>query len=409
MKKQAPFKFRTLTKCIVTVVLASMILSSCSASEDKSKPLNQSPRPDTASIAKAHNNFGLEILKVLNKEAEGENVVISPTSIALALSMVYNGADGKTKDEMRKVLAFEGLDIDEINKASLALIESYKDTGSDFTLDVANSVWVQDGFDVKKEFVDDVEKNYNAKFQNIDFENEKAKDTINSWVKANTNDKIKSIVNDTQDLKLFLANATYFKGSWTEEFNEKFTSNRDFTNSDGTKSKIPTMSKVSELSYKETQDYQAVNLGYGKKARTSMYIFLPKDHDKFMNNMSHDSFEEMTEGFKETQIDLKLPKFTSEYEADLIPPLRSLGMKEAFTSRANFEGIAKKLAISSVTHKTFLDVNEEGTEAAAITGIGMITTSVPDYPTMSVDRPFVIAMVDSETGEIIFTGSIKNL
>lgn len=409
MYKQNPLRTRSFTKWIAFFALTCLVFISCSTHDKKVNPSTPKLNADADVISKAHNGFGLEMLKILNQDEGDKNVVMSPTSIALALSMIYNGADGPTQDEMKKALAFEGLDLDKINKASLALSESLQDTGSDFTLKLANSIWVQDGFKVNKQFIDNVESNYKAKFQNIDFEDMKAKDTINSWVKENTNKKISSIVDDTGGLKLFIANATYFKGSWTEEFDEKDTQDLEFTNADGTKKEIPTMSKLAELSYKETDDYQAVNLGYGEKERTSMYVFLPKDQDLFIDNLSSSSFDKMTEGFDETQIDLQLPRFKTEYKADLIPSLKSLGIKQAFTGNANFDGIAKKLFVSSVVHKTYLDVNEEGTEAAAVTGGGATSSAAQYYPEMHVNRSFFIAIVDSETSEILFAGSIKQL
>lgn len=396
-----------------TFLIICLFLTSCYSDKKETKKSNppKKANPETlASISQAHNTFGFELFKALDTNTTDKNVVISPTSIALALSIVYNGADGETKAEMKKALALDNIDIDDLNKGTKELLSKLENKDKYIELGIANSLWIQSGLSVNQSFIDTANNYYDAQVEQVNFRSLKTKDTINSWVKEHTDNKIPSIVEETQGLALLIANATYFKGEWTEQFKKELTTDDEFTNYDNSKSIMPMMNKHAEFLYKENDSFQAIKLSYGKKKRISMYIFLPKDLNDFVNTMDADSWSELTKDFKKQEVALTIPRFTTQYQTDLTDSLKSLGMQQAFNpEKANFDGIAKDIAISKTHHKTFLEVNEKGTQAAASTDIGMSVTSVPEFIEMKVNKPFFFAIADSQTNSILFTGSIRKL
>ncbi|MDO8594337.1 MAG: serpin family protein [bacterium] len=365
-------------------------------------------------IPQAHNTFGFETIKLLAKDEGNNNIFISPSSIALALSMVYNGAGGTTKDAMQKALQFQGLDISTINQESLGLINLLKNPDPQVELSVANSLWARNGVEFKKEFLTTVASYFKAQIATLDFNAPSAADTINAWVSSNTKGKIPSIVASPipNDMVMYLINAVYFKGSWTKAFEKKLTENKTFTAAGGTAKKAPLMKKVGYLPYFETEEFQSVALSYGKNKRLSMYVFLPKDLTAFVQTLDEKKWTEWMNQYEEMSGTLFLPRFKMEYEKGLIPALTSLGMGVAFGNGADLSGMGKDLKISEVKHKTYVDVNEEGTEAAAVTSVGIGVTSVaPPVKTftMEVNHPFFFAIRDSQTGEVLFMGTVQHL
>lgn len=374
----------------------------------KSKYPTQNPKD----LPQSHNAFGFNLLKSLNSEDKDKNIFISPSSVSLALSMVYNGAEGETKDAMLKTLQFQNLDTSKINQESLGLINGLKNPDEKVELSIANSVWTRKGYDIKPSFLEIVKNNYNAEVSSLNFNSPDAAKTINEWVSKNTKGKIPEIVKSTSDQTMFLINATYFKGSWTTEFDKSSTDERDFTPAKGGKYQHPFMRQKDKMSYLENNDFQSVSLPYGENKRLSMYVFLPKDINSFVNSLDLATWNEYMEQYKETKGTVLLPRFKLEYDKELKPSLTNLGMGVAFKDGADFSGIAQSTFINKVIHKTYLDVNEEGTEAAAVTSIGAMSTSVGSYEEkefyMEVNRPFFIAIRDNQTQEILFTGIIQH-
>ena len=364
-------------------------------------------------IPQAHNTFGFNSIKILAKEEGNKNIFISPSSIALALSMVYNGANGETKSAMQKTLQFQNLDITTVNQESLGLINSLKNPDPKVELSVANSVWARNGIDFKKDFLNVVGSYFNAEISTLDFSSSNAANTINAWVSKNTKGKIPTIVSSPipESMLMYLISAVYFKGSWTTEFDKQLTEDRNFTTSDGVSQKHPLMQQHGDLPYFETEDFQSVSLPYGKNKRLSMYVFLPKNLNNFIQTLDENKWNDWMKQYKETEGTILLPRFKMEYEKGLIPLLTKLGMGVAFQDNADLTGIGNNLKISEVKHKTYVDVNEEGTEAAAVTNIGVGVTSVmPVQKTfyMEVNRPFFFVIRDNQTQEVLFMGTIQN-
>jgi serpin B len=364
-------------------------------------------------IQKAHNALGLNLMKSLAKSDTNKNIFISPSSIALALSMVYNGANSTTKTAMQQTLHLQGLDISTINKESLGLMSALQNPGSGIELTVANSIWAKKGFEFNPNFIGTIESYYKAQSSTIDFADPASVTAINSWASKNTKGKIPTIIDKIPaDMVMYLINAVYFKGSWTLAFEKKLTEDRLFYSAGNKTKNVPMMHKSGSLPYFENAEVQSVKLTYGKDAKVSMYVFLPKDLNSFVSGLTPTKWAEYMRSYQNKPGDLFLPRFKLEYEKQLKDSLSGLGMSVAFSDKADLSGIGGNLKISEVKHKTYVDVNEEGTEAAAVTSVGVSVTSVqiPDDPfMMEVNKPFFFGIVDDVTGEILFTGAISSL
>lgn len=372
---------------------------------------------DYQKLTDANNELGYLLIDQVSADQDG-NFFISPISLQMALSMVYNGAEGTTKDEIAKVLQLEGIDIEQLNKANASLISKMTKNDEKIMVKLANSIWLNEEYTFQEEFTKDTSNYFNAKVAKINVKNEKSVKDINNWVKQATNGKIDEIVEAPLDTKTIamLINAIYFKGDWTYSFDEEMTIESDFYLSNGEVKKVPLMATEQTLPYLETDDFQAVSLPYGE-GEMKMNIFLPKDHttlEQFQENMNVESMKKWLGNFKEQEGMLQFPKFTLEYETLLNEPLQRLGMVNAFSEEANFNNMIADdgvFFISEVKQKSFIEVQEEGTEAAAVTSVTVETTAFnPEDETfyMSVNRPFFFTITDEETETVLFMGKIEN-
>lgn len=364
-------------------------------------------------IPEKNNIFGLNLFKLLFSKTESdENIFISPNSIAMALSMVYNGAREETKNQISQVLNFTDLNEDTVKKEYLGLIRSLNDT-DDIKLNVANSIWVRDGFNFNQNFSQILKDYFQAEIASLNFEDKSAADIINNWVKNKTQNKITQIINPpiNSDVVMYLINAIYFKGNWSEEFDKKMTYQDTFNNYNNTSSEQDFMVKDDRLFYGSGTDYQGVFLEYGEDNRFGMYVFLPNDMEKFISEMDYSKLQNIMGSLLPQKGTVILPKFKSEYKKELKEVLSDLGMPIAFSDNADLSGIANNLKISSVLHKSFIEVNEEGTEAAAATSVEISLTSIQPEEgfTMKVDKPFFYLIRDLETDTVLFMGVIKTL
>jgi len=369
------------------------------------------------SLAQSSNKFGFNIFKEIinSKHGKDKNVFISPLSISMALTMTYNGANGETKEAMAKTLELSDMSIDNVNDSYAGLIELLTHLDPDVTFEIANSIWFRQGYEIEKEFIDINHSCFHAQVRNLNFSAPDAADIINAWVDDNTSGKIKEIVSKPIDplMVMFLINAIYFYGDWTYPFKAKDTQDDEFTLLDDAKTSCKMMHKEQSLSYFENSDFQAVNLPYGDKV-FSMTVILPKPEihiDKLTSMLNNDSWENWLSNFTKQNGSLYLPKFKLEYGLSLVDALKAMGMDIAFApGKADFSGIneKEKLFISEVKHKTFVRVDEKGTEAAAVTSVGMMTTSLPPQPAfvMRVDRPFIFVISENKSQSILFMGKI---
>jgi serpin B len=363
----------------------------------------------------ANTKFGFTLFSEIAKRDAGKNIFISPSSIALALAMTYNGADGETRQAMARALEVQGLTVAEVNAANAQLKAALEQADPKVKLEIANSLWARQGLQFQPDFIRTNKESYKAEVTELDFYKPSAAATINSWVSKSTHGKIEKIVDQIHpDTLLFLINAIYFKGTWSEQFNAALTREDNFTLANGAAKRLPMMSQSGRYAYFENDKLQAVALPYGNR-RLSMYVFLPKQKNglaDFHQSLSAQNWNDWVSRFTQMKGDIVLPKFKVEYETGLKSHLSALGMGAAFRESADFSAMLKapaKAFISEVKHKAYAEVNEEGTEAAAVTSVEMRTTSLGPPPKtfrMVVDHPFFFAIRDNQTGAILFMGSI---
>ena len=362
--------------------------------------------PDVSSVAAANTKFGFKLLQDLREREPGGNIFISPLSISIALTMTYNGAVGETERAMAEVLEIDELDLSTINQSNKALRDSLENPDPKVEISIANSIWSRQGVEFNSEFLERNRAFFGAEIASLDFSDPQATEIINEWVDTNTNGKIEKIVEriNPQTL-LFLINAIYFKGNWQDEFDKSQTRPGTFHLSNGSEKRVEMMRREGEYPYFRGENFEATSLPYGD-GRMSMYIFLPNHNsslNKFLRDLNAESWEDWISEFQERRHDMILPRFKLEYEVSLNDTLEALGMGIAFGGGADFSGMGPSLFISEVRHKTFVEVNEEGTEAAAVTAVVGVK-SIPSV--FRVDRPFFFAIYDAETETILFMGTI---
>jgi len=363
--------------------------------------------------------FAFDIFKALNSEDADGNIFISPFSISTALTMAYNGAEGETKSGMEKALGYTGIDRALVNDSYKKLISHLKNIDKNISLNIGNSIWIREGQVINKEFISTNEKNFNAEVSSLDFSDSASVDTINKWIKDETKGKIEKMLTGPidPDIIMYLINAVYFKGEWSKPFDPKKTITSNFFAYDGNTIKVEMMSCKDDYEYTKGQDYKAIRLPYGKD-KTSMHVILPDegiDINEFVNNMTPEQWHDIKSSLKTTSgVNLKLPKFKLEYGIkSLSDSLKSLGMEKAFgdDGTADFSGIREDLFISDVLHKAVIEVNEEGSEAAAATVVAMPASAAPmeEPRTFIADRPFIFLITDDTTGTILFMGKVLSI
>jgi serine protease inhibitor len=378
---------------------------------------------DEQKLAAANNVFAFKLLKKIADDQPTSNIFISPYSASTVLQMVANGAAGQTKTEMQKVLgtaaATTGLSDVAADQASKEMAQSLHGGNTNVILEIANAIWYRRDATAKPNFIACNREFFDATVAPLDFADPHSVDIINNWASEKTHGRISQIADgliDPEYGRLFLANAVYFKGKWSDPFDPGDTQDRPFYLRDGTQKIISMMTKSKTFTYRRGTGYQAVRLPY-QGENLAMYVFLPDTNsspEKLLGIMNGDVWRRITKpGFADEDGDLELPKFKLDYTVELAQPLQKLGMKTAFdATNANFSGMSpEQLYISDALQKTFVEVKEEGTEAAAVTGIAVpIAASMPEPPPkrfeMIVNRPFLFLIEDNEPGTILFMGVI---
>lgn len=375
------------------------------------------PSEKSAKIIAADNQFGLEVFQKINHSpAEQKNVMISPISISLALAMVYNGANGNTKTQMEEMLHKSGMPASDINQSYKELVEALASHDPKVELAISNAVFYRNSVPVKSDFITTNQNYYQAEVKGLDFTKPaETRDQINGWVNTNTKGKIDQIITtvNPEDM-MYILNAIYFNGKWKYSFDSKQTSTQNFTKEDNSSVQIPMMTIENPFNYFSTSDIEMLEMPYGS-GKFSMLVLLPKagkKADDVISSLSVDHLNEWTSNLTEQKKTVFLPKFEFRYEKSLISNLQSLGMTDAFNSaKADLSGIsdALKLIISEVMHKSYIKVDEAGTEAAAVTGITVGTTSAgPEPNTFRADHPFVFIIREKDTHAILFIGKVTD-
>jgi serine protease inhibitor len=408
-----------------SIALASTlaIAAACSNATDPnprpSAPLDALPRALTTGeqrVVGAANDFSFALFRRLSAAQKDSNVFTSPLSASMALGMTMNGATGTTYDEMRATLGFGAsateTEIGESYKSLIALLRGL-DPGVDFR--IANSIWYRTGFPVHQAFLDQGRTWFDARVSALDFASASAVPTINDWVSTSTAGKIPTILDRIEnDQVMFLINAIYFKGSWRTRFDPARTITAPFHAVGGDQS-AKLMRREGTMRWLQTADFDAVDLPYGNDAY-AMTVVLPaagKRIDDVAASLQPSAWSAWVSQFHDAEVDLQLPRFKLEWERGLIPDLKALGMRAAFTDGgadfSRMSPLGTQLFISVVKQKTYVDVNEEGTEAAAVTNVGISVTSAPLRRAFVVDRPFVFVLRERLSGTILFMGKIVRL
>lgn len=400
----------------VTVFLvAGLIFNACSKEkkEEILTPKKIVLTADQKELVDASNQFGFLLLDGLVKdEPVGKNVFISPLSIELALSMTLNGAMGETNDAMREAMQFSDMEMSDINISFKNLMNELLTVDKKVIAEIANSIWYRKDFSVEQEFFNVNKNYYNAEVKALDFDSPGAKDIINKWVSDKTRKKIPKIIDEIdRDHVMFLINAIYFKGAWQSEFKPSETASKPFYLKSGNTKMVPTMMQNDTFPYFANNEFMAAELPYGR-GNYSMVILLPQqgvEVEDLVASLNPMDWNLMLAGLNPAKLDLQLPKFRFAYEKKLNDMLTSMGMGIAFSDFADFRGINKdiRLAISEVKHKTYVEVNEEGTEAAAVTSVGIVVTSMPLTIDFNVNRPFIFAIREKYTNAILFIGCVQ--
>ena len=404
------------TKGLVTSLIALIVGSNLALSHGFANNEQTAKKVDER-LTGATSRFAFKLYEQILKRRTSENIFVSPASAMMALAMTYNGADGETRKAMARALEIEGMSLEEVNQGFADLKSALAPADPKIQIKIANSLWARNGSTLKPEFMARNKQYFAAEIANLDFADPSAAETINSWVNKNTEGKIKKILDQIESDKfLYLINAIYFKGQWETEFKKALTKPDVFKLAGGEQKEVPMMSQSRRYLYYKGKNFQSVALPYGKGS-VSMYIFLPDEQiglDQFERDLTPDNWDGWMQSYRVMPGEVKLPRFKVEWESFLNDELKALGMAEAFDSRANFSLMAElnsgnKLFISEVKQKTWCEVNEEGTVAAAVTAVGMSTTSMPPPPfSMKVDHPFFFAIRENQTGLVLFMGSVTN-
>ena len=370
------------------------------------------------SVISANNQFALELYSEL-KNSDG-NVFFSPFSISTALAMTYEGARGKTADEMQSVFHFP---INEnLRRSSFAAIQNQiNKTDSKYKLSIANALWAQNDYKFLSEYTNVLQQYYAGKATNVDFKNliEESRQTINKWVEDKTNNKITNLFPKgslNSMTRLVLTNAVYFKGTWIKQFEKKQTRDDDFRISATNIVKVPMMQRTdkdAKFNYTESDNLQILEMPY-EGDKLSMIVLLPKNDSlsSLESSLSLEKINDWRSKLREQRVDVFMPKFTFDTKYFMSDTLAKMGMPKAFTDNADFSGMdgTKSLSIQNVIHQAFVDVSEEGTEAAAATGVSVgITSFMPQQtPIFRADHPFIFVIQDKENGNILFFGRVSN-
>jgi serine protease inhibitor len=404
---------------ILTFAIAFFAFAqSCNKSDNanpKKEPVAIQLSEKSEKLVQNSSDFGIELFKAIeNTEKLRVNWMISPLSVSFALAMTYNGANEDTKLDMENTLRLNGLTTEEINAGYKQLSELLLDVDNNVDISIANSIWYRNTFTVLQDFITTNQQYYNAEVNALDFSDANgAKDIINNWVAENTNDKIESIVDQIDPgTVMFLINAIYFKGAWKYTFDESENVQLPFTNYADYTESIEMMTQTTDLRNYRDEEITMVELPYGQ-GNWVMDLMLPASDlstNQLILSLTKDKWETWVNNLSEpVETTLTFPPFKFEYEETLNGMLASMGMGVAFSDQADFSKIngTGGLQISEVKHKTFIEVNEQGTEAAAVTSVGMELTSIGGGGIVF-NKPFLFVIREQVTGTILFIGKVGN-
>ena len=404
---------------LTLIAIAGFSASLTSCEKTKLSNLPGDPVPIELSLKQKEvvgsaNKFAFDLFVPIIAEKKGaENIMISPFSVTSALSMTLNGAAGETFEAMKKTLCYGDQTIEEINDTYLKLMTDMVPVDQRVTMEIANSVWVRENLDVVPDFITALEKWYLAQAESFDPADPGAADMVNEWIAEKTHDKIQKMLESIDpDVAMLLINAIYFNGKWRSAFDKNDTETLPFYVTPDSPVQVPMMKQTHDFAVADAGNATLVELPYGQ-GNYSMVVMLPNegftvsDAAAILNLENWDTWmTALKNGI--TEVDLSMPRFKYEYKRKLNDDLKALGMEIAFDpDKADFSKMCyHPLVISFVLHQTFIETNEEGTEAAAATVVGMVDTAMPLTTTININRPFLYFIRETSTGTIVFMGQV---
>lgn len=410
-------KLITIKPVIAFLAATPFIILSCKKESAEVLPVDPVPigiTADQISLISSENSFALDIFKkVLDNSEESENILISPLSISSALSMTLNGANGATRDSMLKALRMNGLTPEVINNSYKNLSASLLNVDKRVLISLANSVWTEKNFVVKKPFIDILTQSYDAESKSFDIADPQVPGMVNNWIESKTNGLIKNMLDGLDpNTVMLLINAIYFKGKWNSQFDKEKTVNESFYKPGGVTSQVPMMKQTSDYKIYNGEGFTIAELPYGQ-GNFVMDVILPADNKGIKDIIpliNDNSLKEWLDNMGARKTDLTFPKFKYGFKKELKDILTDMGMGIAFSDIADFSNIANiALQISFVLHQAFIENNEEGTEAAAATIVGIVTTAAPGGPfVLKIDHSFLYIIRETTTNSILFMGRLAD-
>ncbi len=402
------------TAFVVVIALMAVIFYPTPAPAQKLAIDTYATQESVSSLSDYMNIFTFNMYNQLSIE-NNENIFFSPYSIFVALAMTYEGAEGETAEEMQSILQFP--QNDEVSLCSFGRIYNLLNIDKEYTLNTANALWTQKDYNFLDDYLNFINNYYMGKATNVDFKNsEQSANIINEWVEKNTKGLIKDLLSasDIDPLtKLILTNAIYFKGIWKYQFDPEDTIDAEFEISTDETINTPMMSISNneiEFNYYETNDIQILEMPY-KGDELSMIFILPKDNNisNLENELNYENFIDWSNMLSETNVQVSIPRFSLEDEYNLKEHLKNMGMNAAFSGDADFSGMTgdKDLFVGKIKHKAFIEVNEQGSEAAGATSVHMVLKSAP-ATMFNADHPFIYLIQHKETNTILFMGKLVN-
>lgn len=406
---------RLISTTLILVSLTAILTTACKKNSDENlpgEPVTIQMTPQQVSIVNNGNSFAFDIFRdITESEDGGKNIMISPMSISVALSMTANGAAGATRTAMLEGLRSNGLTVDEINAAYKELVKALLSVDKRVLISIANSVWTEEHFTAKQSFIEVLEDFYNAQAKSFEVTDPGAKDAINKWIEDNTNGLIKKMIEAIEpDEIMFLINAIYFKGLWKDKFDKNETVLENFNKANNSTVQVSMMKRTGNYKIYQGQDLVMAEFPYGQ-GNYVMDVILPASvdgGDEAIQNLTPESFGQMVAGLSSMEAEVSFPRFKYGYKKELNDVLIAMGMGPAF-SNADFSNIADaSLEISRVLHQAFIETNEDGTEAAAATVVGIRLTSMPMNFVLRLDRPFIYIIRETSTNAILFIGRVSD-
>ena len=401
-------KTKLLVIFTIVIVVSVGVLVAVDPSDSSSATTFGFFEDDTKIMIDANNRFAVDLYSEFSSEND-DNIFFSPISISTAFAIAYEGARDNTSDEIQSVFGFP--QDDDIRRNSfLSFIKNLNEEDKEYELRLANALWLAEGFKPNDEYVTVTRDYYDSELATVDFTSDGV-DKINGWVNNKTEGKIEEIFAPSPAnaaIQLAITNAIYFKGTWTEQFDPERTRMGDFYTSRDDIVKVPLMElETSFLNFARTDQARIVELPY-EGEKVSMLVLIPEEIDGIKlleESITVDNLKKWREDFQKMKVRVYLPKFHLETTYDMIPVLQEMGIHDAFGD-ANFGGISDSgLFIDKVIHKAFVEVNEEGTEAAAVTGIATLQSGPLEF---RADHPFVFLIQDNESGQILFIGRVMD-